>query len=107
MDTVSCSINRPRALAAVALSFAFFWALVLSASPQLHEKLHSDANQIDHSCAVTLVASGNYSHSALPPLVPVPLPVVQFSKIPALTPKWIESPFLVASVFEHAPPTHS
>jgi hypothetical protein len=107
MDTISCSINRVSALAAVALSFAFLWTLALSVSPQLHQKLHSDANQIDHSCAVTFVALGNYSHSAHPPLVCAPLPVVQFSKIQALTPQWVESPFLGACIFEHAPPAHS
>ncbi len=29
------------------------------------------------------------------------------SPISALTPQWVESPFLVASIFEHAPPAHS
>ncbi len=35
------------------------------------------------------------------------LHVDQFSPISALTPQWVESPFLVASIFEHAPPAHS
>jgi hypothetical protein len=51
-----------------------------------------------------MVASGNYNHSAGAPLVNVPALVDQFSLIPALTPQWIESPFLLARIFEHAPP---
>jgi hypothetical protein len=53
-----------------------------------------------------MIASGNYDHAAHPPLASAPLPVIHFSKIPALTPQWVESPFLGASIFEHAPPTH-
>jgi hypothetical protein len=52
-----------------------------------------------------MVASGNYNHSAAAPLVNVPDLVAQFSSIPALTPQWVESPFLLARIFEHAPPT--
>jgi hypothetical protein len=51
-----------------------------------------------------MVASGNYNHSAAAPLVNVPALVDQFSSIPALTPQWVESPFLLARIFEHAPP---
>jgi hypothetical protein len=54
-----------------------------------------------------MIACGNYDHVAHPPLVSSPLPAVQFSKIPALTPQWVESPFLGACIFEHAPPAHS
>jgi len=93
-----------RALAAVFVSAAFLWSLALSVSPQLHERVHPDANRADHNCAVTLIAAGNYNHSAHAPLVSAPVPAVQFFKIPALTPQWVESPFLGASIFEHAPP---
>jgi len=89
---------------AIVLSAAFLWALALSASPQLHQRVHKDANRAEHNCAVTMIASGSYDHAANPPLVSVPVPSVHFSKIPALTSQWVESPFLGASVFEHAPP---
>jgi len=38
------------------------------------------------------------------PLITAPVPTVQFSKIPALNSQWVQSPFLGASIFEHAPP---
>ena len=104
MSNVARSSSRARSFVAVLLSAAFLWALALSVSPQLHERVHPDANRSDHSCAVTFVASGNYNYSVQAPLVSAPVPAVQFSKIPALTPQWVESPFLGARVFEHAPP---
>jgi hypothetical protein len=86
------------------VSAAFLWALALSASPKLHERVHPDANSAEHTCAVTFIASGSYDHSAQAPLITAPVPTVQFSKIPALSPQWVQSPFLGASIFEHAPP---
>jgi hypothetical protein len=98
------SNNSRRAFVAAFVSAGFLWALALSASPRLHEWTHADANRVEHSCAATMIASGNYNHTAHPPLVSGPAPSVQFSKIPALTPQWVESPFLGACIFEHAPP---
>jgi hypothetical protein len=83
---------------------AFLWALALTASPQVHQRFHPDANRVEHSCAVTMIASGSYDHVSHPPLFGLPVQIIQFSKVPALTPQWVESPFLGASIFEHAPP---
>src|SRR5204862_2727649 len=94
--------NRGYALLAAFVSAAFLWALALSVSPQLHQRVHTDANRVEHNCAATMIASGSYNHSAHVPLVSAPVPAVQFSKIPALTPRWDESPFLGARLFEHA-----
>jgi hypothetical protein len=104
MSTLARSINHRRAFVAVCVSAAFVWALALSVSPQLHQRVHKDANRVEHNCAATMIASGKYDHAAHPPLVSAPAPSVQFSKIPALTPRWVESPFLGACIFEHAPP---
>ncbi|SRR6266404_1101066 len=104
MSNVARSPNLGRAFVAVFVAVGFLWTLVLSVSPQIHARVHPDANRVDHSCAVTLIASGNYDHSAQAPLISAPIPVLQFSKIPALTPQWVESPFLRARIFEHAPP---
>lgn len=93
-------------IAAVAFA-AFLWALALSAAPQLHEGLHPDANTPDHTCAVTFIVSGSYDYSAYTPLITAPVPTIQFSKIPALSSQWVQSPFLRASIFEHAPPSNS
>jgi len=104
MSTFTRSTNHGRVFVAVCVSAGFLWALALSASPQLHQRVHKDANRAEHSCAVTMIASGSYDHAAHPPLVSVPVPSVHFSKIPALTPQWVESPFLGACIFERAPP---
>jgi hypothetical protein len=104
MSTFARSTNLARAFVAICVSTAFLWALALSASPQLHQRVHPDAGRVEHSCAATMIASGNYDHAAHVPLVSAPVPVIQFSKIPALISCWVESPFLGASIFEHAPP---
>ena len=86
------------------ISVVFLWALALSASPQLHQQLHPDADRVEHSCAVTIIDPGGYNHVPHLLLISLPLPTIQLSKIPALTPQWVESPFLGARIFEHAPP---
>ena len=98
------STNRGHYFAAVIVLTAFFWALALSASPQLHATIHSDANRVEHTCAVIFIASGSFTHSAPAALLDAPLPALQFSAAPALISRWVESPFLGASIFEHAPP---
>jgi hypothetical protein len=98
------SCTTARACVAVFVSAAFLWALALSASPQFHQRVHKDANRVEHSCAVTMIASGSYNHATHAALVSAPIPAHQFSKIPALIPCWVQSPFLGACIFEHAPP---
>jgi hypothetical protein len=108
MSTLARSTTtRGRAFITAFVFAGFLWALALSGSPQLHQCLHKDANRLEHNCAVTMIASGNYDHTANPPLVSAPAPSVHFSKIPALTPQWVESPFLGARIFEHAPPARA
>jgi hypothetical protein len=107
MNTFARSTNHGRAFIAICVSAAFLWALALSASPQLHQRVHPDVNRVEHNCAVTMIGSGSYNYAGHVPLVSAPVPAVQFSKIPALTPQWVESPFLSASIFEHAPPVYS
>ena len=104
MSTFARLANRERALIAIFVSTAFLCALALSASPQLHQRVHKDASRAEHNCVATMIASGNYDHASHPPLVTAPVAAPQFSKTPALTPCWVQSPFLGASIFEHAPP---
>jgi len=104
MQTSPPSLKSGRAIVTTFVSAAFLWALALSVSPQLHERIHPDANHIEHSCAVTLVSSGNYNHSVPAPLASAPTSSAQVSEIPALISTWVRSPFLGASIFEHAPP---
>jgi hypothetical protein len=107
MRTFARSRNHGRAFVAVCVFAAFLWALVLSASPQFHRRVHEDAGRVEHNCAVTMITSGSYDQAVQSPLVDAPATAGQFSKIPALTPCWVQSPFLGACIFEHAPPAHS
>src|SRR5947207_13866317 len=104
MSTFARLTNRGDAFVAGFISTAFFWTLALSVCPQLHQFVHADANRVEHSCAATMIASGSYDHAAHPPLVTAVAPASEFSKIPALRPCWVQSPFLGACIFEHAPP---
>jgi hypothetical protein len=104
MSTFGRSNSYGRAFVAAFVSAGFLWALTLSASPQLHQLVHKDANRAEHNCAVTMMASGSYDHAANPPLISAADLAPQFSKIPALIPCWVQSPFLGACIFEHAPP---
>ena len=81
---------------------AFIWTLVLSVSPALHERVH--AVNPDHTCAVTFVSNGSCDHSSAPVFVVAPVNAACFSRVPAVVSTWVASPFLSASVFEHAPP---
>jgi len=98
------SCTTARACVAVFVSAAFLWMLVLGASPRLHARVHSDANLLEHACGVTFVTSGSYNYSGHAPLLSAPVPATLFSKIPALHPFWVQSLFLGARIFEHAPP---
>jgi hypothetical protein len=104
MSTFARSNNCGRAIVAAFVFAGFFWALALSASPQLHQRVHKEANRAEHNCAATMIASGSYDHATHPPLVSAAALVPQFSRIPALTPCWVQSAFLGACIFEHAPP---
>jgi len=107
MSTFARSTKHGRTFVATCVGAAVLWTLALTVSPQLHQRIHADGNRSDHTCAVTQIASGSYEHAAQPQLVGSPAPAVLFSKNLALTLQWVESPFLNASVFEHAPPAHS
>jgi len=81
-------------------------ALVLSAIPQLHEKIHETTGAPNHECAVTLLTSGNYQHapnatiSLAPPAPPTAFAHVFASFQPV-------SARLEFSLLEHAPPAVS
>ena len=95
--------NVGRACVAASLSAAFLWALLLGASPELHQRVHPDANRADHGCAVTLVTSGSYEHAAQPPLIDAANLIFQFDAVQALTSIWVKPLFLNAHIFAHRP----
>jgi len=97
------SRRQMKACARVGISvlFAFFVALTLASSPQLHEKLHKPGAH--HECAASMIASGDCEHAASPQLVPNR---ENAPNSPAFLPQQFQ--FVVASVpssiQEHAPP---
>jgi hypothetical protein len=95
--------STARAFVTVFALAGFLCALTLSVSPQLHERIHPDASRADHSCAVTLIAAGNLKHSPATVLISAPALVGEL-KAPELNSQWVQSLFLLAAVFEHAPP---
>jgi hypothetical protein len=92
---------KPRAFIGIGTVIAFFAALTIASSPQLHEKLHRHGPQ--HECAATLIASGKCEHAASPQSVPK---LEHAPNSPAFLPKRFQ--FVVASapssIQEHAPP---
>jgi hypothetical protein len=88
------------------LAAAIVLMVGLSAAPNLHERLHPTAGSL-HECAVTLIAFGSCHHGAAAPLLIAPTTTLLLSKVAVLGLPWVESPFLVARVFEHAPPRDS
>ena len=105
MNRSRSSFDRGRALVASFVAAAFTLSIAIAASPELHIRIHPDANKTEHTCAATLIGSGSYDHCtpALPtvsPAAPNQLPFVA-----SLTSQWVRSTFLSALIFEHAPPT--
>ncbi|MEP6822235.1 MAG: hypothetical protein ABI946_07795 [Chthoniobacterales bacterium] len=99
--------EKIRALIATALGFAFLFALALAASPQLHARFHSDAGNVHHECAATLIGTGKYQQADAPPAAVAPQAAVFFAYIPAFAPVWVAAPFQGAHIFAHAPPALS
>jgi hypothetical protein len=95
-----------RGTTVLVLATAIVLMLGLSVEPNLHERLHPASASL-HECAVTLITSGSCHYGAVAPPLIAPTTALHLSKIPVLNPHWVESPFLAARVFEHAPPRYS
>ena len=54
----------------------------LAAAPALHELIHPDADQADHSCAITLFAHGQVDSASVD--VPVALPAAGIETVPSI-----------------------
>jgi hypothetical protein len=100
------SNGRSIAILAAAFFGLFLFTLVLSAVPELHERIHSATGSPNHECAVTLLAAGNCQHtpvttiSLAPPALPQAVAHIScsFSLVTA---------HLEFSLLEHAPPAIS
>jgi hypothetical protein len=107
-DVTRCvSREMTKGFIASALFGALLFAITLSLTPRLHAWIHPDSTSPDHECGVTLIASGNYEHSAAPVVLTIVQPASYFATIPSLNVVWVAVPFLGASIFEHAPPALS
>jgi hypothetical protein len=104
MSTFARSTNHGRTFIATCVFATFVWALVLSVSPQLHQRVHADASRAEHSCVVTAIASGSCDHATHPSLISTPDFIFQFGRVPSLSSAWVQPLFLNAHIFAHAPP---
>jgi hypothetical protein len=94
-----------RTLAGSGLLIALFCAVALSASPQMHERVHPDASTVNHACVVTMFASGSCEHTTDAPIAidaPAPCTSDFVSKRLSIFTAPVES-----SILEHAPPANS
>jgi len=93
------------AIAAGSLA-AFLFALVLSSTPQLHERFHGATGVGNHECAVTLLASGSYQHTPIATISLAP-PSAPRTFVQARVSFELVSAHLEFSLLEHAPPANS
>lgn len=54
----------------------------LAASPALHERIHPDANQPGHHCAVTVFAHGQVNSSTVEVVAAAPVVPLEFFPLP-------------------------
>lgn len=90
----------------VALLLAHLLAvLVLAVSPELHHRVHADADAGDHDCAVTLFLHGGGDTAPVPLALPMfvgwEMGVLLVGVPPAV---FVPSVFAANRVLEHAPP---
>lgn len=96
--------NRIRSVLSGLLLAIFFSVLVGSISPQLHKAVHSEANNTDHTCAITLISSGTgvelCSNTVFIGIVSGYMDDCTIQQDSVL------STFQIGSTYEHAPPAH-
>ena len=80
------------------------FALLLAAFPALHDQLHAEADGAQHECLATVLHFGFGAGPETPPTL-----VIELGQWVGMGPtipqsRRVESLFLSACVFEHAPP---
>ena len=95
-----------RAIVAAGCLGAVFFAVVISALPQLHEQIHSATGSPSHECAVTLLTGGNYQHAPAPTISLAP-PAPPTAFVHVLARFELVTAHLEFSLLEHAPPVIS
>lgn len=89
-----------------ALLAGFVLALVFAASPELHGRIHHDADQQEHQCLATTIGGGGCEDAPAAPTLAGFIAVL-FAVEPEDHSRAAESQFLSCGVFEHAPPVIS
>jgi hypothetical protein len=84
------------------LALAIVAAALLSCSPALHERLHSDA-AATHLCVVTLFAAGHCESVSASPVFAPPEPAPLLATL-SLVPSQFPAPAHFFALLEHAPP---
>lgn len=96
-------ISRLQSVLACTLIAHLFAVLLLAASPELHEKLHSDAGHEGHECAVALFASGSCENPCSSPVISEQIEFIT-ANLPSCARDYVPSCFLAGRILEHAPP---
>jgi hypothetical protein len=88
----------------VSVLLGFILALLLSASPSLHELAHGDHDAGEHQCLVATLQGGSCNDVELgvPTIAVFLASILVF--VPVCNSAWVDSVFLTGCVFEHAPP---
>ena len=84
----------------------FLMLLGMAFVPHLHQMVHSDAEDADHSCAVTVILAGGNEPPPSPRIFAVFVPALIFHLQDSVAAR-PESFFLSCHVPDHAPPAHS
>ena len=95
-----CSLGRLNLSLLLVLTVVV--AALLSASPALHERLHSDATAT-HLCIVTIFASGHCESVPAPPVSTPPETLPLLAALPAPSVSSLATAHFFA-LLEHAPP---
>ncbi len=93
-----------RCAVSLGLIGAFLFGIALSELPQIHERIHPDANQPQHECAVTLIAHGNCDDAAPAAVLPSAMAPTVEDNVVAEDSVFVAPFFLSGRIFEHAPP---
>jgi hypothetical protein len=100
-----CNMIALRAITVGGFAATFLFALILSAAPQLHERIHQPGGAT-HQCVVTLLSTGNCDHTPCDAIAIAPYPPKL--SVGLFAEKFqLEIAGLEFSLLEHAPPAIS
>lgn len=84
------------------LILSLLMTVLMAASPSLHEYFHHDADQADHSCAVTLFTHGGVTMADVPTLLALFVPLLLCYLLPLISAEFTSSDLRLG--FSRGPP---